>query len=105
MRFEESIDLFGLGMGQSTTSGFTCGICKKRYRESDPSDDGVRWTNFAGLEVAECCFEKIEASVLLRIRDIIPWFTRILENQRAKIKSYDAVIAELKETLNKDTVL
>ena len=101
MRIEESIDLFGCGMGQSTTSGLTCGICKTRYRKEHSSGEGVRWTNFAGLEVAECCFEKIEADVLLRMRDIIPWFTRILENQREKIKSYDALVADLKQALTK----
>ena len=34
--------------------------------------------DFAGKQICDCCFEKIEDEILGRMRDILPWFARLL---------------------------
>ena len=103
MRLQDSPDLFGAGMGYSTTGEVICQFCGKVYNKGIGVDDddmnendgeSVLHTDFAGLQVCECCFEKIEDEVLHRISDILAWYRRYVN----KIK----YIAELGEMTLKD---
>lgn len=92
MRFEDAPGLFGCGIGVGTTQEVTCGICKTTYPDTGENGDTVTWTEFAGLEVAECCFEKIEVEIWRLRDDVLPWIRRILEKRKA---SNDANMKEL----------
>ena len=91
MRFEDSPNLFGCGLGYSTCGDIECDICKVLHNEgNDAAEDydgeSVCHTEFAGLTVCGCCFEAIENAVLARMRDILPWYGRILKEQREVFK-------------------
>lgn len=104
-RFEDSPDLFGYGAGQGTYGNIGCGWCGKKYhdredRQGNPkTDESILFTDFGGLQVCECCFEEVEAAVLERMDDIIPWFIRILEKRQGKMDQMAAMIAALRKTL------
>lgn len=92
MRYDDSPDLFGCGVGHGTSAEIRCDWCGTLYNEGADADnedevpgEDVRFTVFAGKTVCECCFEKIERAVLLRMRDILPWYRKILDAHRADL--------------------
>lgn len=86
MRFEDTPDLFGLGIGSGTVGAIECEWCGNVYNEDNESGDGdvidstidsVGFTNFGNKQICDCCFEKVENAVLARMDDILTWFRRI----------------------------
>ena len=85
MRFDDSPELFGVGIGHGTSGDIECGICKAKYNQgADEKEDyhdreTVNHTDFAGMTVCDCCFEKVEREVLRRMPDILLWYKKILD--------------------------
>lgn len=95
MRFEDSPNLFGGGSGSGTCGDIKCQFCGTLYNEgNDEAEsygrDSVTETDFAGLTVCECCFEKIEIEILHRMPDIMSWYRRILEARRKRLSEDEA---------------
>jgi len=90
-RYEDTPELFGGGCGGSTDGEITCGFCGQIYNKGCNDDDGyencvsVLNTTFAGLDVCDCCFHLIEAEVLARMSDIIPWYIRRIKTRKARL--------------------
>ncbi len=91
MRHIDSPELFGVGCGTGTSGDFTCQICGGMYNQgADEAEDymnreTITHTTFAGLDVGDCCFEKIESAVEERMTDILRWFRAIVETRRAEV--------------------
>ncbi len=91
MRHIESPELFGGGVGTGTSGDFTCEVCGTTYNEG--ADEAQDWmsretvthTTFAGLDVGDCCFERIEQEVEERMTDILRWLRAIVETRRADV--------------------
>lgn len=106
-RFEESMDLFGRGVGNATLGNIACGWCGTEYldredEEGNPyaSNDAIPFTRFGDLTVCDCCFGRVEEAVVSRINDIIPWFTRILISDSQLLKQREGMITALREMLS-----
>jgi len=109
-RWEDSPDLFGSGIGTSTQGEQTCDLCGRVHNEG--ADDRARaegdgvydeypsvaWTGFLGLEVAECCWGRIEESVWSRRADVAKWLRK-----RARIVN-EACEALLKDLESDETI-
>lgn len=96
MRFEHTPELFGRGCGISTCGDIKCHICGTKYNEGmdeleEYYNDSVRHTDFAGIEICDCCFEKIEEEIWRRREDIISWMKRRIE----RIKKHNDIDLEL----------
>jgi hypothetical protein len=97
MRFEDSPELFGYGVGGGTTAVIICGICGNVYnehRETIPDflAESVRHTTFAGIEVCECCYEKVETEILHRMFHILKWYRKIVDARWRLVKEDDAAL-------------
>ena len=94
-RYEDSPNLFGCGSGIATCGDFKCAICGTDYNHGNDEnehyeDEPVIHTDFAGVQICGDCFERVEAEVLHRLPDIIPWFRRILASKKRKLnRAYD----------------
>ena len=97
-RFENTPELFGSGLGASTSGGITYDWCGVEYPEGDES---IGHTSFGGKQICDCCFETIETAVLKRMEDIIPWYIRILNEKEKGIRQRKAQIKGLKAALEK----
>lgn len=98
MRIEETPNLFGCGSGWSTCGDIKCDLCGILYNEGEDKKEEyngpyVCHTEFAGLTICECCFERIEDEVLSRIDDILPWYWRILDAQETSLKKHRNALA------------
>lgn len=99
-RFEETMDLFGRGVGNGTLGNIACDWCGTEYPDrAYPLSDATPFTKFGDLTVVECCFEKVEEAVLSRMGDIVPWFTRILISDRRTLEQREGMIVGLREAL------
>lgn len=104
-RFEDTPGLFGIGVGGATYGNITCEWCGTDYagrqdkRSEGFSDEAIGNTHFGDLQVCDCCFEKVEAAVLSRMGDIIPWFIRILKARRTELKSKERMLVALRKAL------
>ena len=83
-RFEDTPALFGIGVGRSTCGDIQCEWCETLYNEGEDKresydNDSVRWVDFGGKIVCECCFERVEKAIFTSRRDIIPWLKRRVE--------------------------
>jgi len=81
MRFEDTPELFGGGCGISTAGDIKCHLCGTKYNEGADkneqyTDDYIRHTDFAGVDICDCCFEKIEEEIWRRRENIIRWMKR-----------------------------
>lgn len=90
-RYEDTCNLFGVGIGSGSCGEETCDICGAVHNEGCTteetlSEDSVTWADFGDIHVCECCFGRIEAAVLSRIDDILPWYGRILAAKRAELE-------------------
>lgn len=115
MRFDDSPDLFGCGVGTSTCGDLTCDICKVTHNAGNDAlaevegdhiyrdAVSVRETRFAGMTVCEYCFERIESEVLRRMPYILKWYTRILEARTAKLAKDKAQIDAVTHAQNAET--
>lgn len=95
MRFDDSPDLFGVGIGCGTVGPVICEWCGISYNEDnedpetgdviDATVDSVTVTHFADKQICDCCFEKIENEVFKRMPDILKWYREIVELERKKL--------------------
>jgi hypothetical protein len=101
-RFEDSFELFGGGCGSGCGYNLVCQLCGTVHNADagyDSSDldghaegDTVSYTHFAGLQIADCCFGRIEEAVLHRMPQILEWYARILEKRRANLEKSDELL-------------
>lgn len=102
-RFEDSPELFGGGVGVSTGFEIHCDWCGVTHNEdTDEEDmstegDSVRHTDFAGKQICDCCFEGIEREILRRMRDILPWYERILAHRRGLLVNAENNVDAVKQ--------
>lgn len=91
MRIFDTPELFDGGVGASTGYELKCEFCGITHNKGlEPEKkigegDSVLHTNFAGKQICDCCFEKIETEILRRIPDIIDWYMRILEMRENRL--------------------
>ena len=90
MRYDDSPELFGCGIGTSTCGDIECDMCGTLYNQGndeaeDYDGDSVLHTTFAGLQVCECCFARVENEVLYRMPYILPWYKKILTAKNARL--------------------
>lgn len=97
MRFEDTPDLFGYGCGLATSAEIRCEWCGHLYNEGAYEDkedevpgEDVFHTEFDGKTVCECCFERVENAVLVRMSSILPWYARILQKRRERLEKSEA---------------
>lgn len=103
MRHEDTPDLFGSGIGSSTVAPTHCDFCNTTYNEDNIDTEGdpidrdcwIRDTNFAGLFVCDCCFERIENEILRRMPDILAWYRRILDKREQRLKRDRGLLKKL----------
>jgi hypothetical protein len=102
-RIFDTVNLFGVGSGFSTQGEIKCEICGKVYNkgadeEGEDYDDysSVSHTMFAGMEVCECCYGKIEDEILHRMSSILDWYRNIVKLREEKIKSDNEKLRGLK---------
>lgn len=107
MRHEDSPELFGGGCGVSTVGNITCGFCLTDYTDredpNDPSggfsDVSIAHTDFAGLQVCDCCYERIEQEILYRIHDILIWYGKILDRQKRTLVANEDALADVEKRI------
>lgn len=90
MRYIDSPDLFGNGCGSSSCGEIICEFCGTVHnKEIDDETEGeyIRDTNFAGLSICECCFERIENEILHRMPDILKWYKSIIDEREKRLKN------------------
>ncbi len=102
-RIIDSPALFGHGAGFSTSKRLECELCGHIYNPTDDEDfdDYVRHEIFLGMDVAECCFEKVEDEILRHMPELILWFQRILEGRRERLTRQEEALQRLIEALSK----
>ena len=107
-RFEDTAGLFGCDSGVSTGYELECELCGRVHNPgADPDEnpasegDSICNTEFAGLQVCDCCFHKIESAVLARMPDILPWFIRIIKSREKQTAKVRALIGQVAEALAK----
>lgn len=109
-RIDDSPDLFGSGVGASTNLYVHCEFCggehNVEFKGVDPDSirhegDSVLWTNFAGIGVAECCFERIENEILSRMPTILRWYASIVRTRRDSIERSEDLIRDIIELLKR----
>lgn len=106
MRHRDTPELFGVGVGTGTCGDMRCGICGTLYNEGEDERaiydrDSVLHTDFAGLDVCECCFEAIETEILRRIQNILPWYRGLLNAERRHLRAAEKQLRAT-ETLQKE---
>lgn len=100
-RFENSPELFGRGSGIGCGFALDCQFCGITHNKSTDSEnpnsegDSVSFTNFAGLQVCDCCFGAIEEEVFRRMPDIIPWYIRRLKAGRIQLEEQERMAQKL----------
>ncbi len=107
-RIEDSPELFGCGVGTSTNLHVHCEFCGQdhnvEFKGVDPDTishegDSVLTTYFAGKEIADCCFEKIENEILRRMPDILLWYAGIVQRKRSSIERAEKYIRDVLKAL------
>lgn len=101
-RFEDSPGLFGIGVGISTNYEEHCDFCGDIHNEGcDPENgnegESVRTANFAGKQICDCCFERIENAVLSRMPDILKWYQRLVNARRKAVDDAQKLIDVTKD--------
>lgn len=97
MRFEDTPELFGLEVGRGAYADIKCDVCGGKYNEGEDArgvydNDSVGWTDFGGLTVCGCCFDRIEMEVWRRRKDILAWFARRLNAAQASVTADKAAL-------------
>lgn len=90
MRHFDTPDLFGEGFGSGTCGDIYCDVCKTLFNEGNDKNEqydgeSVGFTNFAGLTVCDCCFERVENEVEQRMPQILVWYRAIVEKRREDV--------------------
>lgn len=106
MRIKDSPELFGRGIGLSTVGMVACEWCGETYNKENEDEDGeiidtnapsVEITVFAGKQVADCCFEKIENEMLRRADDFLDWLGEIEQGRKKRAEERLKKIQNLKK--------
>jgi hypothetical protein len=63
----------------------------------DGDGESVRYTEFAGLQVCECCFGKIENEILRRMSDILSWYKKIVDEQKKSVENDEALLKSIEK--------
>ena len=98
---------FGIGCGHSTESEIVCGLCGKVHNEGIDVDNGdaegetVRSVAFGDIEVADCCFDKLEAIVLSGFCDISRWVKNQIDEYEARLREVRFASHNLERTVKK----
>ncbi|MDD5589043.1 MAG: hypothetical protein PHP92_03220 [Candidatus Nanoarchaeia archaeon] len=101
-RFKDNPELFGCGIGVSTGFKIKCYLCgtihnkEAKDEELSTEGDGVCYTVFAGLQICDCCFEKIENEILERMDDILLWYKNILKSRRENLEKSEKLLHDCK---------
>ncbi len=107
-RFEDSVGLFGTGIGTSTFADIRCDWCGRLYGgredgDGEPNAEGevnpLRIARFGELTIVECCFGKVEAAVLTTMPDIVLWYARLLKAQQLTLDEQWKSLESLQEVL------
>jgi len=99
-RFEDSPGLFGEGIGSATHGEFHCDFCGMVYfegadRDENYDNEGVGEALFAGMNVGDCCFWKVEMAVWNSRIQILQWFDRIMERRRKAVDGEERLMEKL----------
>jgi hypothetical protein len=106
VRYKDTPDLFGKGVGTSTTGTVHCGLCGATWNADNEDENGniidegadsVRDTQFAGITVCDCCFERIEDEILRRMPNILKWFAEITAERRRLLLRDEALLKKVGE--------
>ena len=98
-RFEDSPELFGVGVGSGSDGPLTCNLCGREYPET-PGETQAHLTYFAGMQVADCCFEIIEAEIIRRMPSILSWFERLVQKAEVTVVQRQEALKSLREALS-----
>lgn len=101
-RIEDSPGLFGSGFGNGTSYEIRCDFCGAVHNEGlDPEHtcegEDVRYQDFAGKTVCECCFEAIEKEIICRQSDILEWLLRRNKRLAAHVVQTNFQLSALKK--------
>lgn len=100
-RIEDSPELFGAGCGISTIGSITCEWCGNTYHEDNEDEDGdiidngvesICFTEFAGKQICDCCYEKIESEILRRMKDVLIWYRHIQDTRRNQVENTEVLL-------------
>lgn len=103
MRFEDTSDLFGRGCGLGTVGKVTCGICDTVYNAENETADGeiidstidsTGIVEFAGMTVAECCWERLENEIIEKMPHILRWYARMLAAGRVNLNRREEILRD-----------
>jgi len=97
MRFEETPDLFGGGMGSGSTDELICEWCGNVYERQPACGDSVSFTHFGNKQICYCCFEKVENAVLKRMPAILKWYRRLLDAKKKQLKETDKNLKKVED--------
>jgi len=97
---------FDIGCGSSTSSEVVCDWCHTTYNkgllnDDDPEGESIRTINFGDLQVAQCCFDKLELAVLQNIGNIIPWIESLAAANQTEANRLRELANRGNEVLNK----
>ena len=97
-RFEDTKAPFGGSSYHTAREGFRCGWCGTHYRKSEQSmsDTGpMHLFHFGNLEIAECCFGKLEDAIVQHMEDILPWYARLLRKRQEVLDKHRGMLRQL----------
>ena len=98
MRYDDSPDLFGSGVGHGTSGGIDCEWCGTVHEEDDVIID---YTHFADKVVCYCCFEAIETEILRRMGDLLPWYLSIVSSSLDSLTKNKKIAEDINNKLRR----
>lgn len=99
-RSQDTPGLFGGGVGSNNADdGVKCIHCGKYYPKAKDENDTVSYVFWCGGKVVECCYEKVENEVLINMKLIIPWFTKLLKKKNESNEGLKKLVAIIKRYL------
>ena len=107
MRIIDSPGLFGVGVGGGTIGKIICEWCNKLYNQDNEDENGepidinipsVGFLTFAGKQICDCCYEKIENAMFYRADDFLDWLKKIEYERKKKSIGRLKKIEEIKRT-------
>lgn len=97
---------FNIGCGSSTVSEVVCDWCHTTYNkgllnDDDPEGDSIRTVNFGELQIAQCCFDKLERAVFRSMEKIIPWVETLASQRKIEAENLQDLAIRGKEALSR----
>lgn len=103
MRYNNSTGLFG-STGDYSTEG-TCSYCGRSWEPDDCGcenieececqldyNDNEEFDTIGKLTICSNCYESFERAIIFRMKEILPWFTKILASKLDEIKQYNNLL-------------